>query len=76
VCLRVCEKGDEVPLELQIVHLLAKCLDPALQFANNKAFVPRKQVARFMSSSQKAPIDILIPCESVAERDIEKQLFT
>lgn len=76
MCLCVCEERDELPLELQIVLLLAKCLDPALQFANNKAFVPRKQVARFMSRSQKASIDILIPCESVAEKDIGKQLFT
>lgn len=76
MCAFVCVKGDELPLELQIVHLLAKCLDPALQFANNKAFVPRKQMPRFMSCSQKAPIDISIPCESAAERDIEKRLFT
>lgn len=72
----VCEMGDELPLELQIVHLLAKCLDPALQFANNKAFVPRKQTPGFMSYSQRTPIDILIPRESAAERSIEKWLFT
>jgi len=78
VCVRacVCEMGDELPLELQIVYLLAKCLDPALQFVNNKAFVPREQTPRFMSYSQRTPIDILIPCQSAAESNIEKRLFT
>lgn len=76
VCVCVCEMGDELPLELQIVHLLAKRRDPALQFADNKAFVPRKQTPGFMSYLQRSPIDILIPCGSAAERGIEKWLFT
>lgn len=70
MCVRacICKMGDELPLELHIVHLLAECPGPALQFANNKTFVPSKQMLGFMSYSQRTPIDILIPCESEAER--------
>lgn len=67
---------SQLSLALQIGHLLAECFAPALQFANNKTFVPGKQTPRFMSCSQRTPIDILIPCEPTAGRGIEKLLFT
>lgn len=67
---------SQLPLALQIGHLLAQSFAPALPFANNKAFVPGKQTPRFMSCSQRTPIDILIPCEAAAGRGIEKLLFT
>lgn len=37
---------SQLPLALQIGHLLAQCFAPALQFANNEAFVPGKQTPK------------------------------